>query len=155
MNFRNGACRLLVLLVISGTIQGCAACESQGTHSIGLIDGKLGPCPDSPNCVCSEYENRVSHVGPLSFTGDFHSAWKNARGAVLDIGGNIEKETDVYLRATFTSRLFRFVDDLELRMDKASHNIHVRTASRFGYSDLGVNRKRVQNLRKSFNGKNN
>ncbi len=97
----------------------------------------------------------MSRVEPLAFTGDPQSAWKKAREAVLDIGGNIEKETDGYLWATFTSRLFRFVDDLELRMDKMSHNIHVRTASRVGYSDLGVNRERVQNLRKSFNEKSN
>ncbi len=155
MNFRNAAYRLPALLVIAGTIFGCMSCASQGLSRLGLIDGKLGPCPDSPNCVCSEYEGKVSRVEPLVFTGDPQSAWKNAREAVLDIGGNIEKEMDGYLWATFTSRLFRFVDDLELRMEKTSHNIHVRTASRVGYSDLGVNRERVQKLRKSFNGKSN
>lgn len=155
MYFRNSTYWFPALLVIAGTIFGCTSCSSQKQPQLGLIDGKLGPCPDSPNCVSSEHEAGASHVEPLSFTGDTQGAWKNAREAVLNIGGNIEKETDDYLWATFTSRLFRFVDDLELRMDKTSYNIHVRSASRVGYSDLGVNRERVKNLRKSFNDKSN
>jgi len=155
MNIRNAASWLPALLVIASTILGSMSCASQGLPRLGLIDGKLGPCPDSPNCVCSEHEGKVSRVEPLAFKGDPQSAWKNARNAVLDIGGNIEKEMDGYLWATFTSRLFRFVDDLELRMEETSHNIHVRTASRVGYSDLGVNRERIQSLRNSFNEKSN
>lgn len=155
MNFKNVICRLPVLLVVAGTVFVCMSCSSHGLPSLGLIDGKLAPCPDSPNCVCSEYDGKVSHVEPLAFTGDPQSAWKKAREAVLNIGGNIEKELDGYLWATFTSRLFRFVDDLELRMEGTSHNIHVRTASRVGNSDFGVNRKRVQNLRNNFNNESN
>jgi len=151
VNFKKEINHLSVILVIAGTILGCMSCSSQGLPRLGLIDGKLAPCPDSPNCVCSEYYGELSHVEPLAFAEDSRSAWKKAREAVLDIGGNIEKETDGYLWATFKGRLFRFVDDLELRMDGTSHNIHVRTASRVGYSDLGVNRERVQNLRKKFN----
>ncbi len=69
------------------------------------------------------------------------------------MGGKIEEEHDGYLWATFASRLFRFVDDVEFRMVSIDGIIHVRSASRVGYSDLGVNRRRVERLRTLFNQK--
>jgi uncharacterized protein (DUF1499 family) len=69
------------------------------------------------------------------------------------MGGKIEEEHDDYLWTTFTSRVFRFVDDVEFRMVSAAGKIHVRSGSRVGYSDLGVNRRRVEKLRALFNQK--
>lgn len=69
------------------------------------------------------------------------------------MGGKIQEEQDGYLWATFTSRLFRFVDDVEFRMVSSDGIIHVRSGSRKGYSDLGVNRRRVEKLRTLFNQK--
>jgi uncharacterized protein (DUF1499 family) len=69
------------------------------------------------------------------------------------MGGKIQEEHDGYLWTTFTSRLFRFVDDVEFRMVSTDGIIHVRSASRVGYSDLGVNRRRVEKLRTLFNQK--
>ena len=63
------------------------------------------------------------------------------------MGGQIEQDTGAYLWAAFRSKGYRFVDDLECRMDIDSKVIHVRSASRVGHSDLGVNRKRVEALR--------
>jgi uncharacterized protein (DUF1499 family) len=77
-------------------------------------------------------------------------AWKRLREAIQTLGGTIEEERDGYLRAIVTSRVFRFVDDLECRMVVAVGVIHVRSASRVGYWDLGVNRKRVEALREMF-----
>jgi uncharacterized protein (DUF1499 family) len=69
------------------------------------------------------------------------------------MGGEIQEEHDGYLWTTFTSRLFRFVDDVEFRMVFTDGIIHVRSGSRVGYSDLGVNRRRVEKLRTLFNQK--
>jgi len=69
------------------------------------------------------------------------------------MGGKIEEEHDGYLWATFTSRVFRFVDDVEFRMVSTDGMIHMRSGSRKGYSDLGVNRRRVEKLRTLFNQK--
>ncbi|MBP1699934.1 MAG: hypothetical protein H6Q41_5122 [Deltaproteobacteria bacterium] len=69
------------------------------------------------------------------------------------MGGKIQKEQDGFLWATFTSRVFRFVDDVEFRMVSTAGMIYVRSGSRVGYSDLGVNRKRVEKLRTLFNQK--
>ena len=66
------------------------------------------------------------------------------------MGGKIEADQDGYLWAVFTSRIFRFKDDLECRLAAPENLIHVRSASRLGYSDLGVNRKRVEALHKNF-----
>jgi len=116
-----------------------------------LVDGRLRPCPDRPNCVSSEEERAAARVAPLAFQGPPDAAWQRLQDAIRAAGGEISQEQDQYLRATFTSRVFRFVDDMEFRMVAADSLIHVRSAARLGYSDLGVNRKRVEKLRELFN----
>lgn len=116
----------------------------------GLAEGRLRPCPDRPNCVSSEEEKASAQVAPLTFQGSPAVAWEQLKNIICDTGGEIQLEEDAYLRATFTSRLFRFVDDVEFRMVAAEKRIHVRSASRLGYSDLAVNRKRVEKLRVLF-----
>jgi uncharacterized protein (DUF1499 family) len=100
--------------------------------------------------VSSEVAGVRSHVAPLVFGGTPDAAWARLKEAVKAIGGRIEEENETYLRATFRSRVFRFVDDLECRLASEDGVIHVRSASRVGYSDLGVNRRRVEHLRKRF-----
>lgn len=152
MNFQNPICWLIALMLIAAMLVGCLSRE---LPELGISHGKLRSCPNRPNCICSDFENHESQVEPLVFTGDVENAWNNARAAVQDIGGKIRKETNSYLWATFTSRVFRFVDDLELRLDSTHRIIHVRSASRVGYLDFGVNKKRVQNLRIRFTEKQN
>jgi uncharacterized protein (DUF1499 family) len=79
---------------------------------------------------------------------DRNGAWAAVLAVVESTGGTVEAATDIYLWATYRSRLFRFVDDLELRLDAEKGVVHVRSASRLGYSDFGVNRERVEMLRK-------
>ena len=67
-----------------------------------------------------------------------------------DMGGRIRAEETGYLAGTFTSSIFRFVDDLEVRIDSDRNTVHLRSASRVGRSDLGANRKRVERLKASF-----
>ena len=117
----------------------------------GLVDGRLRPCPGTPNCVSSDVEGGHSAwIRPFAFEGSPEAAWQRLAQAVEAIGGTIRADTGDYLWATFTSRIFRFVDDVELRMDGEDRVIHVRSESRVGYSDLGVNRKRVERLRGAF-----
>ncbi len=137
------ACGIILLTVV-------ISCSSAKPGNLGLVDHHLAECPDRPNCVSSENSESAAFVEPLKFTGDPDTAWKNIKEAVQDVGGKIQEEKDGYLWATFTSLVFRFVDDLELRMDRVNYVIHVRSASRVGHSDLGVNRRRVERLRASF-----
>ena len=117
----------------------------------GLSEGRLRPCPARPNCVCSETPNLPGSVEPWRFAPERGTgAWGAAQAAVEALGGRVEQVDDRYLWATFRSRFFRFVDDLELRFDEAGGVIHVRSAARLGYSDFGVNRKRVEALHGQF-----
>lgn len=127
----------LVILVCLGM----ASCAM--TARSGVEDGRLRPCPGSPNCVVSE--GRDANIAPLFLQGA--EGWKRLRLAIIAQGGTIEREDDGYLHATFRSRLFGFVDDLECRRDGTM--AQVRSASRLGWWDLGANRRRVERLRKA------
>jgi uncharacterized protein (DUF1499 family) len=72
---------------------------------------------------------------------------------IQEMGGQVLIERDSYIAATFTSTLFKFVDDVEIRIDSSHNIIHIRSASRVGYSDMGVNKKRTELLKKIFNHK--
>jgi uncharacterized protein (DUF1499 family) len=116
---------------------------------IGLADGKLLPCPDSPNCVSSQAFKPSQVVLPLSFGG---VSWPQAKERLLKTLRSLKRcrivtVGDDYIRAEFTSAVFRFVDDVEFLADHANKVIHIRSASRVGYSDLGVNRRRVEAIR--------
>ncbi|MFC1579513.1 DUF1499 domain-containing protein [Thermodesulfobacteriota bacterium] len=119
----------------------------------GMVNGRLRPCPDTPNCVNSEYEGK-SFVKPLRFNGSPQEAWQRVKDIIQEMGGSLEVEEKEYLHAVFTSRIFRFQDDVELRVDRDNSRIHIRSSSRIGYSDLGQNRKRARRIRVGFQ-KNN
>jgi len=117
---------------------------------LGMTMGRLRPCPDRPNCVNSEETGNGAVTRPLAFEGIPSSAWAAAKRSIEELGGTVQIDEEGYLWATFSSKVFRFVDDLELRLDAAQGVIHIRSAARVGYSDLGVNRKRVDDLREGF-----
>ena len=132
----------LGVLIILATV-------SSSSGESGLQEGRLRPCPDRPNCVSSE-PGEGSSVAPLVFSDEPEKAWDRLKSTVQELGGKIHEDTGEYLRSSFTSRIFRFVDDVEFRLIPEEKVIHVRSASRVGYSDLGVNRKRVERLRAAF-----
>lgn len=131
------------------------SCASQGKRPLGMTDGKLSPCPRRPNCISSEVDAGPSQIEPLTFTGTPETAWMCLKRSIQDKGGVIEQEGSGYIWAIFKTRLFRFVDDIEFRMDVKDEVIHVRSASRVGYSDFGVNRRRVEALRQKFSQEQN
>lgn len=121
-----------------------------GKHPPDLEDPKrpLAPCPSSPNCVSSDADDAAHYIAPLELAVPGEQAWSAVRSAVLALRRvHIVSETPVYLHAECRSALFGFVDDLELLLRPGDGVIAVRSASRLGYSDLGVNRRRVEYLR--------
>jgi uncharacterized protein (DUF1499 family) len=134
------------LLVATGLVV-----MSQPTDPADLAAGRLRPCPSSPNCVSSQADDDAHRVEPLAFTGDPAAAMERLRRSVESLpGARIVSARDGYLHAEFTSRIFRFVDDVELLLDPEAGVVHVRSASRVGYSDLGANRRRVEAIRRAF-----
>jgi uncharacterized protein (DUF1499 family) len=145
---------LIALFFIVVVLLAVSSCTSN-PPKVQLVDGRLRACPKSPNCVSSESDSASSQIEPLSFKVRPEKAWDNLKETIRELGGKIQEEGDDYLWTTFTSRLFRFVDDVEFRMVSSDGIIHVRSGSRVGYSDLGVNRRRVEKLRTLFNRKKN
>lgn len=117
--------------------------------NLGVHDGALAPCPDKPNCVNSRASRRLHAIEPLPVMGDPASSMQRLREIVSAMPRTevITARAD-YLYAECASRLLGFVDDLEFQLD--GDTIHVRSASRLGYSDLGVNRKRVEGIRSAY-----
>jgi uncharacterized protein (DUF1499 family) len=136
---------LALLLAAAGLAIG--GCESARMETdMGLVDGRLRPCPKTPNCVCSE--DPAAAVAPLAFEGDPARAFADLVAFLLrEPRVELARVEPTYVHAVFRTRLFRFRDDVELRLDPAASVIHVRSASRVGRSDLGANRRRVESLR--------
>ena len=117
--------------------------------NLGVTDGRLAPCKRTPNCVSSQVDaaDREHYISPIAFRGsmsDLRRAVESMERATV-----IKAERD-YLYAEYRTRLLRYVDDLELYYDPTQGVVHVRSASRLGRRDFGVNRKRVEALRRAI-----
>ena len=132
-----------------------ALCGCSGNvPDLGVNNGKLNACPDSPNCVSSQAADEAHYIEPISFRG----TQKEARKQLLEILKNEDRikilvNRDDYIRAEFTSAFFRFVDDVEFyfpEQQMVNTIIDVRSASRIGHSDLGANKKRIEGIRSKF-----
>lgn len=119
--------------------------------TLGVTDGKLAPPRRTPNCVSSQAapSDAQHYVAPIAFRGAPAQAMAAARQAVQSMArATIVAEAPGYLYAEYRSRLLGFVDDLELYFDARAGIFHVRSASRLGRRDFGVNRERVEALRR-------
>ena len=140
---------LILAVVLMFFLRGKA---SKKGRAPGLVDGKLAKCSHKPNAVCSEYSDHASHyvepidVSKVNMGQHFHKVVK----AIEATGGTIITQEDDYVAAIFTSSIFKFVDDVEARLDKEEGVIHLRSASREGYSDLGVNAKRIAAIKAAY-----
>ncbi|MEH6457765.1 MAG: DUF1499 domain-containing protein [Cocleimonas sp.] len=121
---------------------------------LGISNDQLMPCPDSPNCVNSKATDNEHSIQPILFNGTS----KKAQERLLQILNNLKRAKmavveDNYIRFKFTSLIFRFVDDVEFYFPSTETEkviIHIRSASRIGYSDFGANRKRIEQIRSKF-----
>lgn len=126
-------------------------CSGTRPSTLGVKEGRLAPCPDSPNCVSSQSADAKHGIDPIAYTTSVEEARNRLEKIVRAMPRTkaVRLEED-YICLECSSRLFRFVDDVEFWFDDASKVIHCRSASRKGYSDLGVNRKRVERIREQF-----
>lgn len=126
------------------------ACAGPVPGSLGVqaASGGLASCPASPNCVTSGAADAAHSVAGFRIAGDVADGWSKIRDAVqATTRTDVVTHSDRYLHAESTSLWMRYVDDLELLLDPATGRVDVRSASRVGYGDMGVNAARVQALR--------
>lgn len=121
---------------------------------LGVEQDRLAVCPSKPNCVNSQAKDEAHYIAPILAQG---SPEKIKNDIVNVLNGFKEAKIitidDNYIRAEFTSRLLRFVDDVEFYFPSGPSGevtVDVRSASRVGHSDLGVNKKRIENIRREF-----
>jgi len=142
--------RILPILMMGIMI--LTGCQKSSAEA-GLRDGRLPPCPDKPNCVCTQDSSERHRIEPLRYAG----TQAQARQRLLNIIGQMERATLVkseaeYLHVEFRSAFFRFVDDVEFLFDDAAKLIHFRSAARAGHYDFKVNRNRMEDIRRRFAG---
>ena len=135
-------------LIAAWILGACSGGRTQANS--GLVEQRLAPCPDSPNCVSSQATQEGRRVEPLRYHGDAAQAKERLLALLRGKERVSVQHADAgYIHCEFRSALFGFVDDVEFHFDPLGA-IQVRSASRVGYSDFGVNRKRVEAIRRRF-----
>jgi uncharacterized protein (DUF1499 family) len=140
---------LIALTIVIGVSMGLFSGTRPG--NLGVHDGRLAPPKRTPNNVNSQIDKNADaehYIEPLRYTGDAKQAWEALR-QVIDSMPRVKVVTSEpnYLYAEFTTRLMGYVDDTEFYLEEKAGAIHVRSASRLGRSDFGVNRERIEAIR--------
>ena len=126
---------------------GALGCISDVSQSLGKDIADLAPCPNSPNCISSLSENPRHEMPPLPYLKSGQESMDRLVQIVQRMNrAKIVSATPNYLHAEFRSAIFRFVDDVEFVLDDAARVIHFRSASRTGWYDFGVNRRRMAQI---------
>jgi uncharacterized protein (DUF1499 family) len=137
------------MIVMTIGLLGMAGCAGERPQNLGTMDGLLAACPSSSNCVSSQAADEGHRIAALTFSGDPDAAFARLKlvlGRRSDT--SIIDERPGYLRVELRTTLF--VDDAEFLLDRTHSAIQVRSASRLGYSDLGKNRSRMEEVRSQF-----
>jgi uncharacterized protein (DUF1499 family) len=138
---------VLVLIILRLTI----TAVSPKAIKIRPTDGKLPDCPSTPNCVSSQATRVDQKVEPLKFSCPTEEAMLRLKLAVDAMPGTtVVKDDRIYMHVEYKTLVFGFVGDVEFLIDESKRLIHLRSASRLGYTDLGSNRRRVEAIRRFF-----
>jgi uncharacterized protein (DUF1499 family) len=141
---------IVVVLAIAFSVWSNNLFAGSPPLDLGVNNGKLTACLTTPNCVSSQAPpgDRQHAIAPLAIGGDVPTTMVTLKRVIQAMPRtNIIKETNNYLYVEFTSKLMKFVDDVEFYLDNDTKMIQVRSASRLGESDLGVNRQRIEEIR--------
>jgi uncharacterized protein (DUF1499 family) len=137
------------IIMMAIGLLGMVGCAGERPQNLGSKEGLLLACPSSPNCVSSQAADEGHRIAPLAFNGDPDAAFARLKQVLGRRGDTtIIEEKAGYLRVELRTTLF--VDDGEFLLDQPHSVIQVRSASRLGYSDLGKNRSRMEEIRSQF-----
>jgi uncharacterized protein (DUF1499 family) len=141
--------KLILLVLLAGAagfglLRWLVVMASPVPDNLGVRNGRLAPCPDSPNCVSTRATDSRHAIEAIPYRGDTAVAREQLL-AILERfpQASIRTAESHYIHAEFRSRLWGFIDDVEFQLDEAAGLIHFRSAARFGYGDMGVNRTRL------------
>lgn len=141
----------LAVLSLPLALFGSLSLFSRKPENLGVTNGHLADCPATPNCVSSQATDPAHRMDAISFNNSPEEAMSRLKAIIANWPRTkIVTSDDRYIHAEFTSLLFRFVDDVEFLIDPATKQIHFRSASRTGKSDLGVNRQRMTSICEQF-----
>ncbi len=145
---RRIAARLLILLAVSCLGLGGLSMTAQRPTNLGVRGGRLAECPATPNSVSTQSSSPDHRMPPIPFVGSVTEEIEKIKQTVAKLfpRARLITERDGYLYYEFASLLFRFIDDVEFLVDDITREIHFRSASRVGHSDLGTNRRRMMQL---------
>ena len=130
---------------------GISGCSGSRPENLGLKNNLLAACPESPNCVLSQKSDPKHQIQPIRYTGSLEDTKDILNHVVRSMDDTrIITQNAVYWHIEFTSRWLRFIDDVEFYFVESEALIHLRSASRLGYRDFGVNRKRMKAIRSQF-----
>lgn len=130
-----------------------SACSTAGPGGIDPHGGRLAPCPNRPNCVCSDAADARQRVAPFALQEPAVEAWEALEAHLASLPRvQLVTVSPLYMHAVFRSRVFGFSDDVEFYLRPQAGEIAVRSASRTGYFDFGVNRRRVEAIRRHLTG---
>ena len=149
----------VLVLVVAGIAAGRAGwLQGRTPEDLGWRDGRLKPPSKRPNSVSSQAGLHPDHprrayaqIEPLAYSGDGAAAMARLEARLASMpGARVQRREPGYLYATFTTPLMRYVDDVEFALDPKAQVIELRSASRLGHSDRGLNRSRIEDIRSRF-----
>jgi len=141
--------KILFLIAIFSFVAYPFAKNNAKPKELGIVNGTLAPCPSSPNCVSSYASDAKHSIAPFPLHDE--KSLEILKGILKKhYNARIVKESPLYFHAVVKTKLLRFKDDIEFLVSEKEGLIHVRSASRLGYSDLGVNRSRLEEIRQHF-----
>ncbi|MDT8321219.1 MAG: DUF1499 domain-containing protein [Xanthomonadales bacterium] len=136
-------------LIVALLLTGCTGMPENNVDPATVTE--LARCSSSPNCVSSANAGDSHYISPITIQGDPDTAWRILQDILAaDDSIEITASEAHYIRAEATTRILRFTDDVEFLLKRDAGRIDMRSASRIGYSDLGKNRKRMEELRQGM-----
>ena len=145
--------RLALVTIGIASVALFTQCARGATAQPAPVYARMAPCPNSPNCVSTlaDPSNTVHFSEPLTYDGSMMDAKARLLAVVNAMPRTkiVEDDGD-YVRVEYRSLIFRFVDDVEFQFDDATKTVQFRSAARLGYGDMGVNRKRMDEIKASF-----
>ena len=145
--------RLILLPIVAVVGLFFLSMTSPKPSGLGVANGMLAKCPDSPNCVSTQANDPEKKMEPIPLNGEKSEMVAKIKSAIESDfpRAKLITEDENYLHFEFRSLLFRFVDDVEFFVDDKESTVQFRSASRVGHSDMGANRKRMTKICESLN----